>query len=182
MAGSLNRVQLIGNLGRDPEIRSLQNGSKVADLSIATSESWTDKQTGERKEQTEWHRVVIWIEPIVKVVEQYLRKGSKVMIEGKLSTRKWQDQSGADRYTTEIVLSGYNGQLIMLGDAGGGEGRRGPPPADSPPGPMQRPQGAAGDQRGYPYNTLGDQGGGGAPAGGRRSDMDDEIPFSPEWR
>ncbi len=174
MAGSLNRVQLIGNLGRDPEIRSLQNGSKVADLSIATSESWTDRQTGEKKEAVEWHRVVIWIEPIVKVVEQYLRKGSKVMIEGQLKTREWQDQSGADRYTTEIVLSGYSGQLILLGDAGGGEGRRGPPPADQPPGgPMQRQQGG-GDQRGYPYNTLPDQGGGQA---GGRSDLDDEIPF-----
>lgn len=179
MAGSLNRVQLIGNLSRDPEIRSLQNGSKVADLSIATSESWTDRATGEKKEAVEWHRVVIWIEPIVKVVEQYLRKGSKVMVEGQLKIRKWQDQSGADRYTTEIVLSGYQGQLLLLGDAGGGDGRRGPPPADQPPGagsgPMQRQQGSASGQQGYPYNTLGDQGGG--PAGGTRSDLDDEIPF-----
>ena len=123
MAGSVNKVILIGNLGKDPEIRRTQDGRPIANLSVATSESWRDKATGERKEKTEWHRVVIFSEPLCKIVEQYLKKGSKVYLEGALQTRKWQDQSGQDRYSTEVVLQGFNSQLTMLDKAGGG-GRR----------------------------------------------------------
>ena len=145
MAGSVNKVILIGNLGRDPEVRTTQSGTKVANLSLATSENWKDKQTGERKEKTEWHRVVIFSEGLARVAEQYLRKGSKVYLEGQLQTRKWQDQSGQDKYSTEVVLQGFNSNLTMLdgrgensGDAGGfsgppttrSEGRR--PSASAP--------------------------------------------------
>jgi len=126
MAGSLNKVMLIGNLGNDPDIRSMQNGGKVCNLSIATSESWKDKNTGERREKTEWHRVVIFNEGLVRVCESYLKKGSKVFIEGTLETRKWTDQSGNDKYTTEVVLKAYNGSLTMLDgrndNQGGGGG------------------------------------------------------------
>ena len=126
MAGSLNKVMLIGNLGADPEIRSFQNGGKVANLRIATSETWKDRNTGERQERTEWHNVAIFSEGLVGVVERYLRKGSKVYIEGSLQTRKWQDSSGQDKYTTEVVLRGMNGTLTMLdGAPGGGGGQRG---------------------------------------------------------
>ena len=130
MAGSVNKVILIGNLGRDPEVRSFQNGGKVCNLRIATSENWKDKATGERREKTEWHSVSIFSEPLARIAEQYLRKGSKVYIEGKLQTRKWQDQSGADRYSTEVVLQGYDGTLTMLdgrndGGNGGGGGSMG---------------------------------------------------------
>ena len=114
MAGSLNKVMLIGNLGADPDIRSMQNGGRVCNLSIATSETWKDKNTGERREKTEWHRVTIFNEGLVSVCENYLRKGSKVFIEGSLETRKWQDQNGQDRYSTEIVLKAFNGTLTML--------------------------------------------------------------------
>jgi single-strand DNA-binding protein len=131
---SLNKVQLIGNLGRDPEVRSFQNGGKVCNLNIATSETWKDKNTGERKEKTEWHTVAIFQEGLVRVAEQYLRTGSKVYIEGKLQTRKWQDQSGADRYSTEVVLQGFDGKMVMLdGKSSGGDvGQRNddPPPMD----------------------------------------------------
>lgn len=123
MAGSLNKVMIIGNLGKDPEVRQTRDGKSIANLSVATSETWRDKVTGERKEKTEWHRVVIFNENLVKIVEQYLEKGSKVYLEGQLQTRKWTDQSGVERYSTEIVLQGFNGTLTMLGDAGGG-GRR----------------------------------------------------------
>lgn len=123
MAGSVNKVILIGNLGRDPEVRTFGNGGKVVNLRIATSESWRDKQSGERKERTEWHSVAIFNEGIAKVAEQHLRKGSKVYIEGQIETRKWQDQSGADRYSTEIVLRPYKGELTLLDSAGGGERR-----------------------------------------------------------
>lgn len=119
MAGSVNKVILIGNLGADPEIRSLNSGDRVANLRIATSESWKDKQSGERKEKTEWHRVVVFNENIVKVCEDYLRKGSKVYIEGSIQTRKWEDQSGQEKFSTEIVLQKFRGELTMLGDAGG---------------------------------------------------------------
>ena len=122
MAGSVNKVILVGNLGSDPEIRRMNSGDQVATLSIATSESWRDKNTGERKDRTEWHKVVIFNENLVKVVEQYLKKGAKVFIEGQLQTRKWQDQNGIDRYTTEVVLQKYRGELQMLdsrGDDGG---------------------------------------------------------------
>ncbi len=120
MAGSLNRATIIGNLGNDPEIRNLPNGGKVANLSVATSESWKDKQTGEKKESTEWHRVSVFSEGLVRVVEQYLKKGMTVLIEGQIKTRKWKDQSGADKYSTEIVLQGFDAKLLMLGGKGGG--------------------------------------------------------------
>jgi len=119
MAGYLNKVQVLGNLGRDPEVRSMQNGGKVVNLSIATTESWTDKHSGERREQTEWHRVVIFSDGLATVVETYLRKGSKVFVEGSLKTRKWTDQHNEERHTTEIVLQPYNGKLIMLDGANG---------------------------------------------------------------
>ncbi|HHX91458.1 MAG TPA: single-stranded DNA-binding protein, partial [Paracoccus sp.] len=125
MAGSVNKVILIGNLGRDPEVRSFPNGGKVVNLRIATSETWKDKATGERRERTEWHSVAIFSEPVGRIAEQYLRKGSKVYIEGQLETRKWQDQSGADRYSTEVVLRPYSGNLTLLdgrGEGGGGGG------------------------------------------------------------
>ncbi len=122
MAGSVNKVILIGNLGRDPEVRTFQNGGKVCNLRIATSEQWKDKQSGERKERTEWHTVAVFQEGLVRICEQYLKKGSKVYIEGKLQTRKWQDQSGADRYSTEVVLQGFDGTLTMLDGPGGGGG------------------------------------------------------------
>jgi single-strand DNA-binding protein len=167
MAGSVNKVIIVGNLGRDPEVRSFQNGGKVVNLRIATSEAWRDRNSGERKERTEWHSVAIFSEPLGKIAEQYLRKGSKVYIEGALETRKWQDQSGQDRYTTEIVLRPYRGELTLLDGRDGGSGG-----------------GSDRDDRGYDDYGSG-QGGGasfgagrgaGAPSGGR-SDMDDEIPF-----
>ncbi|MGR3504847.1 MAG: single-stranded DNA-binding protein [Paracoccaceae bacterium] len=170
MAGSVNKVILIGNLGRDPEVRTFQNGGKVCNLRIATSEQWKDKQSGERKERTEWHTVAVFQEGLVRICEQFLKKGSKVYIEGKLQTRKWQDQSGADRYSTEVVLQGYDGTLTMLdGPSGGGGG-----------GGNQSSGGGGGHD--YPgdygggYDSGPSQGGGG---GGRAPsrDIDDEIPF-----
>jgi single-strand DNA-binding protein len=159
MAGSVNKVILVGNLGRDPEVRHTQDGKKIVNLSLATSESWRDRGTGERKERTEWHRVVIFNENLADVAEKYLRKGSKVYIEGQLQTRKWQDQqSGQERYTTEVVLQRFRGELTML-DGRGGEsaGANAEFAGESHPAPS---------------------GGGGAPAGGRgKSDLDDEIPF-----
>jgi len=129
MAGSLNRVMLIGNLGADPEVRTFQNGGKVCNLRIATSETWKDKTSGEKREKTEWHSVAIFQEGLVRIAEQYLRKGSKVYIEGQLQTRKWQDQSGADKYSTEIVLQGFNGTLTML-DGPSGDKQDRPPSND----------------------------------------------------
>ncbi len=167
MAGSLNKVMIIGNLGRDPEVRSFQNGGKVCNLRIATSETWKDKNTGERREKTEWHSVAIFQEGLVRIAEQYLKKGSKVYIEGKLQTRKWQDQSGQDRYSTEIVLQGFDGVMTMLdgrdGGGGGGQGGGG--------------GGYMADQSGGGYG--GSSGGGydSGPSGGGGGDMDDEIPF-----
>lgn len=122
MAGSLNKVMIIGNLGADPEVRTFQNGGKVCNLRIATSESWKDKNTGERRDKTEWHSVSIFAEGLVRICEQYLKKGSKVFVEGSLQTRKWQDQSGADRYSTEVVLQGFNGTLTMLDSRAGSNG------------------------------------------------------------
>lgn len=124
MAGSVNKVILVGNLGRDPEIRTMQNGDRVANLSLATSESWRDKSSGERKEKTEWHRVTVFNEGIVKVCENYLKKGSTIYVEGQLQTRKWTDQQGVEKYSTEIVLKPFNGVLTMLGGAPSGEGQR----------------------------------------------------------
>src|SRR5437868_14547749 len=123
MAGSVNKVILVGNLGKDPEIRRTQDGRPIANLSVATSESWRDKNTGERREKTEWHRVVIFNEGLCRIAEQYLKKGSKVYLEGALQTRKWQDQSGQDKYSTEVVLQGFNSQLASLDRVGGGGGR-----------------------------------------------------------
>nr|WP_170540925.1 single-stranded DNA-binding protein [Ruegeria arenilitoris] len=143
MAGSVNKVILIGNLGRDPEVRTFQNGGKVCNLRIATSETWKDRNTGERRERTEWHSVAIFNDGLVRVAEQYLRKGSKLYIEGQLQTRKWQDQSGQDRYSTEVVLQGFNAKLVLLDGRGRDEGGSGgygggsadpyAPPAGSPP-------------------------------------------------
>ena len=134
MAGSLNKVQLIGNLGRDPEVRTFQNGGKVCNLRIATSETWKDKNTGERKEKTEWHQVAIFNEGLVRICEQYLKKGSKIYVEGQLQTRKYQDQSGADRYSTEVVLQGFGGTLTMLDGTSGDKQQSGgyaePPAGD----------------------------------------------------
>lgn len=158
MAGSLNKVMLIGNLGADPEVRTFGNGGKVCNLRIATSESWRDKSSGERREKTEWHTVAIFSEGLVRVCEQYLKKGSKVYIEGALQTRKWQDQSGADRYSTEVVLQGFGSTLVMLDGRSGGDSAGG---------------GYGGGQGGG-YSAP--QGGGGAPAPSN-SDLDDEIPF-----
>ncbi len=169
MAGSVNKVILIGNLGRDPEVRSFQNGGKVCNLRIATSETWKDKNTGERREKTEWHSVAIFNDGLVRIAEQYLKKGSKVYIEGALQTRKWQDQSGADKYSTEVVLQGFGGVLTMLdgrGDNAGGGGGGG------------NYGGGGGGGRDSGYDS-GPSGGGGRDSGGGggRSDLDDEIPF-----
>ncbi len=167
MAGSVNKVILIGNLGRDPEIRSTQDGTRIANLSVATSESWRDRNTGERRERTEWHRVVIFDEKLVEVVERYVKKGSKLYLEGQLQTRKWTDQSGQDRYTTEVVLQRFRSQLTMLDPRGGGEG-----------------QGGGGYGGGGDYGGGGPSEGGGPSGGGGGSergpapeDPDDEIPF-----
>ncbi len=167
MAGSVNKVILIGNLGRDPEVRTFQNGGKVCNLRIATSENWKDKSTGERREKTEWHSVAIFQEGLVRIAEQFLKKGSKVYIEGKLQTRKYQDQSGADRYSTEVVLQGFDGTLTMLdgrGDNAGGSGGVG----------YMADQSGGG---GYGGGSSSGAGGGydSDPSGG--GDMDDEIPF-----
>ena len=169
MAGSLNKVMIIGNLGRDPEVRSFQNGGKVCNLRIATSETWKDKNTGERREKTEWHSVAIFQEGLVRIAEQYLKKGSTVYIEGKLQTRKWQDQSGQDRYSTEVVLQGFDGVMTMLGgrgDGGSGGGGGGYGGGDQ--------GGGYGGGNGGGYGG-GDQGG--SQGGGGGGDMDDEIPF-----
>jgi single-strand DNA-binding protein len=169
MAGSVNKVIIVGNLGRDPEVRSFQNGGKVCNLRIATSENWKDRNTGERRERTEWHSVAIFSEPLAKIAEQYLRKGSKVYIEGQLETRKWQDQSGQDRYSTEVVLRPYRGELTLLdgrGDGGGGGGFGG----GSSGGSDDRDGGYGGG-----YDDRGGSSSGGG--GGSNRDLDDEIPF-----
>ena len=154
MAGSVNKVILVGNLGRDPEVRNTQNGDPIVNMSLATSESWKDRTTGERRERTEWHRVVIFNENLGRIAQQYLRKGSKVYIEGQLRTRKWQDQSGQDKYSTEVVLQRFRGELTMLdsrADSSGGFGDSG--------------------SGGFSDSTGGDF------AGGSGGDLDDEIPF-----
>lgn len=172
MAGSVNKVILIGNLGADPEIRRTQDGRPIANLSVATSESWRDKNTGERREKTEWHRVVIFNEGLCKIAENYLKKGSKIYLEGQLQTRKWQDQSGQDKYSTEVVLQGFNGNLTMLdgrneggGGGSGGGGRGGDSGGDFSGGS------SSGGDRG------GSSGGFGGGASGGSRDLDDDIPF-----
>ena len=166
MAGSVNKVILVGNLGKDPEVRRTQDGRPIVSFSVATSDNWRDKATGERREKTEWHRVVIFSEGLAKVAEQYLKKGSKVYLEGSLQTRKWQDKDGLDKYSTEVVLQGFNSTLTMLDRAGaGGGGSGGDLGSDdsgsdfgsSGPAPRRQPAIAA--------------------AGGKRGEMDDEIPF-----
>ena len=172
MAGSVNKVILIGNLGRDPEVRSFQNGGKVCNLRIATSETWKDRTTGERKERTEWHSVAIFSEPVARIAEQYLRKGSKVYIEGQLETRKWQDQSGQERYTTEIVLRPYSGTLTLLDGRDGGSGG----PSGASGGGAAGGYGADRGGGGYP-DDRGGSGGAGRSGFGGGGDVDDEIPF-----
>ncbi|HEU4662227.1 MAG TPA: single-stranded DNA-binding protein [Pseudolabrys sp.] len=158
MAGSVNKVILIGNLGADPEVRRTQDGRPIVNLRVATSDTWRDKNTGERREKTEWHRVVIFNEGLCRVAEQYLKKGSKVYIEGALQTRKWQDKEGQERYSTEVVLQGFNSQLTMLDRAGGGGGASADSDdfGSSSTSPSRRPAMAS---------------------AGKRDDMDDEIPF-----
>lgn len=172
MAGSINKVILVGNLGNDPDIRRTQDGRPIANLSIATSDSWKDKNTGERREKTEWHRVVIFNEGLCRIAEQYLKKGSKVYLEGQLQTRKWQDKDGNDRWSTEVVLQGFNGNLTMLDgrsdNAGGGNNRMSDQSSGGSDYGQSGPSFGGGSQGGS-------QGGGGAPSGG--GDMDDEIPF-----
>lgn len=166
MAGSVNKVILVGNLGKDPEIRRTQDGRPIANLSIATSETWRDKNSGERKEKTEWHRVVIFNEGLCKVAEQYLKKGAKVYIEGALQTRKWTDQSGVEKYSTEVVLQGFNSTLTMLDGRGGGGG--GGSFGDEPGGDF----GSSGPVSSAPRRAVT-----AGTVGGRNNDMDDDIPF-----
>ena len=167
MAGSVNKVILVGNLGADPEVRTFSNGGKVVNLRIATSETWKDRNTGERRERTQWHSVAIFSEPLGRIAEQYLRKGSKVYVEGQLETRKWQDQAGNDRYTTEVVLRPYRGELTLLDSRGGGQSGGGG--GDFGGGYDSGPA-----DGGFGGGTGGSGGGSGpAPAGG----LDDEIPF-----
>ncbi len=166
MAGSVNKVILVGNLGADPEIRRLNSGDPVVNIRVATSESWRDKNSGERKEKTEWHNVVIFNDNLAKVAEQYLKKGMKVYVEGSLQTRKWQDQSGQDRYSTEVVLQGFNSALTMLDRAGGGGGAGAGADADN------SDFGSAGPTASRERKPA--MAGAGA---GKRDDMDDEIPF-----
>jgi single-strand DNA-binding protein len=162
MAGSVNKVILVGNLGRDPEVRFAQSGAKIVNMSVATSESWKDKQTGERQERTEWHRVVIFNDRIGDVAEKYLKKGSKVYLEGQLRTRKWTDKSGQEKYSTEVVIERFRGELTLLDSKGGGRG---------------------GEDAEVPSDDAPEAGTGGAPGGGKggkkggRGELDDEIPF-----
>ena len=175
MAGSVNKVIIVGNLGADPEVKRMPSGEAIVNLSVATSETWKDKQSGERKEKTEWHRVVVFNENIAKVAEQYLKKGSKIYIEGQLQTRKWQDKTGADRYSTEIVLQRYRGELTILDSRNEGGGSMEDRSGNSDFGrsaPMER----------RPAMSGGGMSGGGMSSGGmsggsRAPDMDDDIPF-----
>jgi single-strand DNA-binding protein len=171
MSGSVNKVILVGNLGRDPEVRRLNSGDQVVNIRIATSESWRDKASGERKERTEWHNVVIFNEQIGKIVEQYCKKGSKVYVEGQLQTRKWTDQSGAEKYTTEVVLQRFRGELTLLDSRGGGAG-------ESFGGGEERSSGGQSFGRSSPVDRQPALAGGGAGGGGGGGvDIDDDIPF-----
>ncbi|MDP1752140.1 MAG: single-stranded DNA-binding protein [Reyranella sp.] len=163
MAGSVNKVILVGNLGRDPEVKSMQDGRSMVNMSVATSDTWRDRQSGERKERTEWHRVVIFNEKLAEVAQKFVRKGSKVYVEGQLSTRKWTDQSGQERYTTEVVIPRFGGALTMLDGRSGGEG------GGAPAGGMDNDAGGSAPPSG---------GGGGRPAArGGKAELDDDIPF-----
>ena len=177
MAGSVNKVILVGNLGKDPEVRSTQDGSKIVNLTLATSETWNDRASGERKERTEWHRIVIFNDRVADVAERFLKKGAKIYVEGSLQTRKWTDQQGQERYTTEVVIGRFNGQLTMLDGRSGGEGGgfgggaesgsgAGYTPRERAPAAAARPAAAGGARSGGPSWD--------APKGG---DLDDEIPF-----
>jgi single-strand DNA-binding protein len=189
MAGSVNKVILVGNVGKDPEIRRTQDGRPIANLNIATSESWRDKATGEKKEKTEWHRVVIFSEPLCKIVEQYVKKGAKLYIEGQLQTRKWTDKDGAEKYSTEVVLQGFNGSLTMLDGAGGGRGQSGGMGMQESGGDYDSGGGGgfgSGSGGGSGYSepapkrvtkTGGGASGGGGSKGGFDKALDDEIPF-----
>lgn len=179
MAGSVNKVILVGNLGRDPEVRHSQDGKKIVNMSIATSDTWKDKNTGERREKTEWHRIVIFSEGLANIAERFLRKGSKVYIEGAIQTRKWTDNAGVEKYTTEIVLQGFNSTLTMLDGRGEGEGGGAQGGGGFGGGDQGGSQGGGGfgggDQGG---NQGGSQGGGGFGGGSTPgADLDDEIPF-----
>ena len=195
MAWSLNRVELVGNVGKDPDIRTTQDGLKIVNLSLATSESWTDRACGERKERTEWHRVVIFNERLADVVEKYVSKGSKIFIEGQLQTRKWQDQSGQDRYSTEVVVQRFKGELGLLGGGqgegegqgqrqGGGERRVGSNGSADP----RYGTGRGGGQTNYSTQASGRGPNWDTPRGGQQGgglgggDLDDEIPFGPCWQ
>jgi single-strand DNA-binding protein len=168
MAGSVNKVILVGNLGRDPEIRSTNDGTRIANLNLATSESWRDRTSGERRERTEWHRVVIFNENLVTIAEKYLRKGSKIYVEGALQTRKWTDNAGVEKYSTEVVLQRFRGELTMLDGAGGGRGQSGGASEGYD-------EGDAGSFSGAPRAAA--SAGGGGSGRGRSDDLDDEIPF-----
>ncbi len=177
MAGSVNKVILVGNLGKDPESKAFQNGGKVVNLRIATSESWKDRQSGERKEKTEWHQVAIFDERIGETAEKFLRKGAKVYIEGQIQTRKWQDQSGADRYTTEVVVPRFGGVMTMLDGPGGGQGGGGGPRG----GGDDYAGGGSGGGGGRSFGGGSGSGGGSPTGGGGRGgfadDLDDDVPF-----
>ncbi|MGL4396385.1 MAG: single-stranded DNA-binding protein [Hyphomicrobium sp.] len=185
MAGSVNKVILVGNVGKDPEIRRTQDGRPIANLSLATSETWRDKATGERKEKTEWHRVVIFSEPLCKVVEQYVKKGSKLYVEGALQTRKWTDKDGQEKYSTEVVLQGFNGSLTMLdggrASAGGGMQEAGAEYGDDNGFGQGFGSGGGGSGGGYSEPKRVAKGGGGGSGGAKSSSfdkaLDDEIPF-----
>ena len=171
MAGSVNKVILVGNLGRDPELRSTQDGKRIANLAVATSESWRDRNSGERKERTEWHRVVIFNDRLAEIAEKYLKKGAKVYLEGALQTRKWTDQGGQERYSTEIVLQNFRGELTMLDSAGGRDG------GASAGGPAMDPDFDDGYADPGPAPRSGPAGAGRAPARKPVNDLDDDIPF-----
>ena len=172
MAGGINKVIIVGNLGKDPEVRTFANGGKVCNFSVATSESWKDKQTGERKEKTEWHNISIYNEGLAGVAEKYLRKGSKVYLEGKLQTRKWQDQSGNDRYSTDVVLQGFDAKMEMLdGKPGGGQG------GGSNDGWGGGQGGGSSGGSNDSWGQSGGGSGGGQGGGAFDSDLDDDVPF-----
>ena len=171
MAGSVNKVILVGNLGRDPEVRTTQDGGKIVTFSIATSERWRDRNSGEQRERTEWHRIVIFNENLSRIAEQYLRKGSSVYVEGQLQTRKWTDQSGQEKYTTEVVLSRFKGELTLLGGRGDGGG------SDYSRGDDYGGGSSSGSGYGGGGGSSGGSSGGGQPPMGGPNDLDDEIPF-----
>ncbi|KQV31223.1 single-stranded DNA-binding protein [Rhizobium sp. Root73] len=177
MAGSVNKVILIGNLGADPEIRRTQDGKPIANLNIATSESWRDRNSGERKEKTEWHRVVIFNEGLCKVAEQYLKKGSTVYVEGQLQTRKWQDKDGQDRYSTEVVLQGFNSTLTMLGGRGDGQGAGGGRGGSDYGGNVGGGSSNYGGDYDRPSSAPSGRGSSSSSGGNFSRDMDDDIPF-----